>query len=171
MKKAFSLLELIISLAIISILIVILSSFFKVNFKTLSSSFYREKEYKDACTAMLYIDTNIRRSKKIEAMNNDQCNFYFYKTKSDENETKSDKKKFSESKCYFYQKDGFLRINGDNLATGPGGTSNNISRIKDVKLILDEENKIIRIYLKSSRGNFNFETAIDVGDKLWKRPL
>lgn len=166
MKKAFSLLELIISLAIISILIVILSSFFKVNFKTLSTSFSREKEYKDACTAMLYMDTNIRRSTKIEARDNDQCNFYFYKSKSVENETKSDEKKPSKTKCYFYQKDGFLRIYGDNLATGPGGTPNNISRVKDVRLILDEENKIIRIYLKSSRGNFNFETAIDVGDKL-----
>ncbi|WP_296128937.1 prepilin-type N-terminal cleavage/methylation domain-containing protein [uncultured Anaerococcus sp.] len=166
MKKAFSLLELIISLAIISILIVILSSFFKVNFKTLSTSFSREKEYKDACTAMLYMDTNIRRSTKIEARDNDQCNFYFYKSKSVENETKSEEKKPSKTKCYFYQKDGFLRIYGDNLATGPGGTPNNISRVKDVRLILDEENKIIRIYLKSSRGNFNFETAIDVGDKL-----
>lgn len=159
MKKAFSLLELIISLAIISILIVVLSSFFKVNFKILSTSFSREKEYKEACTAMLYMDTNIRRSTKIEARDNDQCNFYFYKSKSEEENS-------PKTKCYIYQKDGFLRIYGDNLATGPGGTPNNISRVKDVRLILDEENKIIRIYLKSSRGNFNFETAIDVGDKL-----
>ena len=164
MKKAFSLLELVIGLAIISILIIILSSFFKVNFKILSSSFSREKEYKDACTAMLYIDTNIRKSRVVEFRDNNECNFYFYKTNSDDDNS-------SKTKCYFYVGAGFLRINGDNLATGSGGTSNNISKIQEVRLVLDEKSKIIRVYLKSYKGNFNFETAIDVGDKLWKKPL
>ncbi len=147
MKKAFSLLELIISLAIISILVVILSSFFKVNFNILSSSITREAEYKEACTAMLYVDTNIRMSKKIETRDNEVCNFYFYKTNRDG----------KDSKCYFYRDNKFLKINR--------------AKIKDIKLVLDEDSKLIRVYIRSLRGNFNFETAIDVGDKLWKKPL
>lgn len=156
MKKAFSLLELIISLAIISILIVILSSFFKVNFKILSSSFSRETEYKEACTAMLYIDTNIRMSKKIEARDDEECNFYFYKTNIDG----------SDSKSYFDCDNKFLKIKRDNLSTVAKDIPNKIARISDIKLVLDEDKKLIRIYLKSSKENFNFETAIDVGDKL-----
>lgn len=161
MKKAFSLLELIISLAIISILVVILSSFFKVNFNILSSSITREAEYKEACTAMLYVDTNIRRSKKIETRDNEVCNFYFYKTNMDG----------IDSKCYFYRDNKFLKINRDNLSTDASGRDNNIAKIKEIKLVLDEDSKLIRVYIRSLRGNFNFETAIDVGDKLWKKPL
>ena len=161
MKKAFSLLELIISLAIISILVVILSSFFKVNFNILSSSITREAEYKEACTAMLYVDTNIRRSKKIEIRDNEVCNFYFYKTNRDG----------KDSKCYFYRDNKFLKINRDNLSTDASGRDNNIAKIKEIKLVLDEDSKLIRVYIRSLRGNFNFETAIDVGDKLWKKPL
>lgn len=162
MKKGFSLIELIISLAIISFLVLVLSNLFSLNINTLNRSYSDEKEYKEAYTGLAFIDTTIRMSHEIKKENHGDSNFtgYIY---NDLNK---------ETSFYFYSKNGFLYIHRSDVAKDSYGKANRISECGEIKLDYDEASKLIKIELSSKNDKYNFETAIYVGDKkLWKRPL
>lgn len=161
MKKAFSLIELIISLAIISFLILVLSNIFSLNINTLNKSYEDENEYKEAYTAMGYIDTTLRRSHRIVKAENQDSNFVGHIVRENGDD----------SSFYFFVKDGFLYIHSSNLNTISSKTNNKISRLKSVKLAYDEEEKVIKIKLVSKNGTYRLESAVFVGDKLWKKIL
>lgn len=161
MKKGFSLIELIISLAIISFLVLILSNLFSFNINTLNRSYEDEKEYKQAYTAMTFIDTTIRYSYKVEKADHCDSNFTAYILR--------DKKNISS--FYFYHDNGFLLINRSDLSKDSDGKANRISECGDVRLIYDEVSKTIKVNLTSKNSKYKFETSIYVGDKLWKRLL
>ncbi|MGO3018088.1 MAG: PulJ/GspJ family protein [Anaerococcus sp.] len=74
-KKAFTLLELVVSLAIISILVFIISSMLTVNFKISNKIYKADKNYKEAVNAMLYIENIVREADKIEQIDDNTCNF------------------------------------------------------------------------------------------------
>ncbi len=159
MKKAFSLIELIISLAIISFLILVLSNIFSLNINTLNKSYKDENEYKEAYTAMAYIDTTLRRSHRIVKSENQDSNFVGHIVRENGDD----------SRFYFFVKDGFLYLHSSNLNTGDSSTSNKISGCKSVNLNYDEDKKVITIKLVSKNGTYRFESAVFVGDKLWKK--
>ena len=159
MKKGFSLIELIISLAIISFLVLVLSNFFSFNINILNKSYKDENEYKEAYTAMAYIDKTIRTSHKIEAKRHFNSNFTGYII-GDDNPVSS---------YYFYTSDGFLYIYRANALVSSTGASNRISECGLIDLNYDPTSKIIKVKLTSRKGTYKFETAIYVGDKLWKK--
>lgn len=161
MKKGFSLIELVISLAIISFLALILSNLFSLNINILNKSYRDEKEYKEAYTTMAYIDTTIRRSHKIEIDNHENSNFTGY--------IMVDGKDISS--FYFYSKDGFLYIKRSSVHKDSKGTSNKICECGDLDLFYNLNEEIIDIRIKSKNGTYTFESAVYVGDKLWKRLL
>ena len=161
MKKGFSLIELVISLAIISFLVLILSNLFSLNINILNKSYNDEKEYKEAYTAMAYIDTTIRRSHKIEIDNHENSNFTGY--------IMVDDKKISS--FYFYTKDGFLYIKRSDISKDSDGKANRICECGDLDLSYDPSEEIIDMRIKSKNGAYTFKSAIYVGDKLWKRLL
>lgn len=161
MKKGFSLIELVISLAIISFLVLILSNLFSLNINILNKSYSDEKDYKEAYTAMAYIDTTIRRSHKIEIDNHENSNFTGY--------IMVDDKKISS--FYFYTKDRFLYINRSDISKDSDGKANRICECGDLDLSYDPSEEIIDMRIKSKNGAYTFKSAIYVGDKLWKRLL
>lgn len=161
MKKGFSLIELVISLAIISFLVLILSNLFSLNINILNKSYSDEKDYKEAYTAMAYIDTTIRRSHKIEIDNHENSNFTGYIMN----------KSGTESSFYFYSKDGFLYIKRSNINKDSDGTSNKICECGDLDLSYDPSEEVIDMRIKSKNGTYTFKSAVYVGDSLWKKPL
>lgn len=165
-KKAFSLIELLVSLAIISFLILVLSNIFSLNINILNKSYKEENEYKEAYTAMAYIDTTIRNSHKIIKEETRDSNFkgYIYRKKSED-------KKTYESLYYFFAENGFLYMYNSNLSTISGGRPNIISTCNSVNLFYDESKEVITIKLISKYGTYTLESAVFVGDKLWKKPL
>lgn len=166
-KKGFSLIELIISLAIISFLVLVLSNLFSININTLNRSYVDEKEYKEAYTGLAFIDTTIRMSHKIEVAANKDSNFNAFIYRYDKNNNV-----YREMRYNFYSKDGFLYVHSSDESKDSNGTPNKISECGSINLQYDEMTKIIKINLTSKNGKYNFETAIYVGDKkLWKRLL
>lgn len=160
MKKGFSIIELIISLAIISFIVLVLSNLFSLNINILNRFYSDEKEYKEAYTAMAYMDNTLRMSHKIEVAANNDSNFnaFIYRY----NKNSSDYREM----CYnFYSKDGFLYIHSSDESKDSNGTPNKISECGPINLQYDEMTKIIKINLTSKNGKYNFETAIYVGDK------
>lgn len=160
-KKGFSLIELIISLAIISFLVLVLSNLFSISINTLNRSYVEEKEYKEAYTGLAFIDTTIRMSHKIEKEDHGDSNFTGNIFKGTDNVVS----------FYFYSKDGFLCIHRSDISKDTNGQANRISECGDINLYYDENSKIIRVELYSKNSKYKLETAIYVGDKLWKRPL
>lgn len=155
MKKGFSLIELVISLAIISFLVLILSNLFSLNINILNKSYNDEKEYKEAYTAMAYIDTTIRRSHKIEIDNHENSNFTGY--------IMVDDKKISS--FYFYTKDGFLYIKRSDISKDSDGKANRICECGDLDLSYNPSEEIIDMRIESKNGTYTFKSAVYVGDK------
>lgn len=160
-KKAFSLIELIVSLAIISFLILVLSNIFSLNINILNKSYQEENEYKEAYTAMAYMDATIRQSHRIVKAESQDSNFIGHIVRNSGDD----------SSYYFFAKDGFLYIHGDNLNTTSDGKPNKISECDSVNLFYDEDKKVITIKLVSKYQTYTLESAIYVGDKLWKKSL
>jgi len=161
MKKGFSLIELVISLAIVSFLVLILSNLFSLNINFLNKSYKDEKDYKETYTAMVYIDTILRKSHEIKEDNHKDTNFTGFLMANGNKEVS----------YYFYSKNGFLYIYRSDLAKVSSGKDYIISECGDIDLVYDPDNKIINISLTSKNGAYNFESAVFVGDKLWKKPL
>ena len=162
-KKAFSLLELIVSLAIISLLFIILSNLFSFNIKLLADNYKKEKEYKEAYTAILYIDTTIRSSYLIE-----EKNFDGYSNLVGEVKTKDG---FRSRYSFTIKDDGknsFLYINRDNLDRGGSDRegSNKIGKCKNLRINYDKNKSLVKIYLESSNGLYKFQTSIYLGERL-----
>lgn len=155
MKKAFSLIELLVSLAIVSFLILVLSNIFSLNINILNQSYKEENEYKEAYTAMAYIDTTIRRSHKIVMDTTRDSNFKGHIYRED-----------NESIYYFFAEDGFLYIYSSNLDKDSEGNKNKISGCGSVNLNYDVSKEVITIKLVSKYGTYTLESAVFVGDKL-----
>lgn len=88
MKKGFTLIELIVSIAIASLLIGALSMVFSLNVGFLNKEYIDEKEYKNASHAALYIEDKIRRAQKIVKTDGDNCNFILYISAYEQNRNK-----------------------------------------------------------------------------------
>lgn len=142
MKKAFTLLELIISLAIVSLLVILINSIFVMNFKISNKIIIDNDSYKESTNTMLYIENKIRRADKIEIRDEDNpvCNFVIY---------------IGNSKYYFYKGlDNKILIKTKNENTG----SNWIGKAKDMKLTYDNKDKV-SLWLEGINGEI-YKTSI-----------
>lgn len=161
-KKAFSLIELIISLAIISFLILVLSNIFSLNINTLNRSYKEENEYKEAYTAMAYMDATIRQSHRIVKAEGKDSNFIGHIVRNSGDDVS----------YYFFAEDGFLYIHSSNLnKTSSKSPNNKISECDSVKLFYDEDKKVITIELVSKYQTYTLVSAIYTGDKLWEKKI
>lgn len=160
-KKAFSLIELIVSLAIISFLILVLSNIFSLNINILNKSYQEENEYKEAYTAMAYMDATIRSSHRIVKADSQDSNFIGHIVRNSGDDVA----------YYFFVKDGFLYIHGENLNSDSDGRPNIISECNSVNLFYDEYKNLITIKLVSKYQTYTLESAIYVGDKLWEKKI
>lgn len=162
-KRAFSLLELIVSLAIISLLFIILSNLFSFNIKLLADNYKKEKEYKEAYTAILYIDTIIRSSYLIE-----EKDFDGYSNLVGEVKTKDGLRSRYTFTIKNDGKNSFLYINRDNLDKGGSDRDvpNKIGKCKNLRINYDKNNSLVKIFLESSSGLYKFQTSIYLGERL-----
>lgn len=156
MKKGYSLIELVISLAIISFLILIVSNLFSLNINTLNRSYEDEKEYKEALTSMTYIDNTIRRSHKVFESENKDSNFEGYILAN----------KGYVVNYYFYEENGYLYINRSNISKSSYGRPNMISGCGDLYINYDKDKDLVFIRVLSKNGTYSFESVVHVGGKL-----
>src|SRR5690625_347326 len=128
-RKAFTLLELICSLAIISILILLINNIVFVNFKISDESYKNEMEFKDSTSCMLYIENIIRKADRIEKTNN-ESNFTAY--------IKNNNKSYSSYSFELDKNTLYVRIN--NLENeGDGESKIPIGKCEFAKIIYIED--------------------------------
>lgn len=143
-KKAFTLLELIVSLAIISILVFIISSMLTVNFKISNKIYKSDKNYKEAVNAMLYIENVVREAEKIEKIDDDTCNFRAH--------LRGSKYKF------IMEKHNKLKVEIE----GKNGTGTNwIALVNDIMLNYDGEDEVF-LWIEGLDGEI-YQTRIIIG--------
>lgn len=164
MKKGFTLIELIVSIAIASLLIGALSMVFSLNVGFLNKEYIDEKEYKNASHAALYIEDKIRRAHKIVKSEGDNCNFILYIS-----EYEQGRNKFVESVYRFSLEKGNVLYayiyNTDKFSERDGKVR--ICEIDDLYLYYnddDEANKYIEMRIDSSTNSI--KTFINLGRRL-----
>lgn len=164
MKKGFTLIELVVSIAIASLLIGALSMVFSLNVGFLNKEYIDEKEYKNASHAALYIEDKVRRAHRIVKTDEDNCNFILYIS-----EYKKSRDKFVESAYRFsLEKENVLYAyiyNTEEFSEREGKVR--ICDIDDLYLYYnddDEDNKYIEIRVNSS--NTSIKTFINLGRRL-----
>lgn len=147
-KKAFTLLELIVSLAIISVLVLIISSMISLNFKVSSRIFKEDRSYKEACNAMLYVENIVREAEEIEEIDDPVCNF------------KALMGGGSVYSFYFIEDEKKLMVDID----GKKGQGNNwIGMINDMILTYDGDEKVL-IWMEGLDGEI-YQTSINIGER------
>lgn len=164
MKKGFALIELLVSIAIASLLIGALSMVFSLNVGFLNKEYIDEKDYKNASHAALYIEDKIRRAHKIVKTEDDNCNFTLYIS-----EYEQSRHKFVESAYRFSLENGNVLYayiyNTDKFSEREGKVR--ICEIDDLYLYYndeDEDNKYIEMNIDSS--STSIKTFINLGRRL-----
>lgn len=170
-KKGFTLVELLASIAIISLLIVVTSAIFSINIKASKNAYENEVNYKETVVAMMYIENVIRGSHKIELIEDTvETNFKAYIL--DENSNKISSVYFKTSKS----SDGnnYLMAVRDNISKTTDDISDStiksgtirIAKCKDLYVKYDLSNDIATIILNKNDRKLRFESKIYLGDRL-----
>lgn len=160
MKKAFSLIELVLSLLIVSILALVLSNIFSFNLGFLKNTQAKEREYKDLCTSMMYIENTIRGADKIDPSYFESKAYARKNIPMGELTEGKDKKVFN-----FHVENNKLYIRRRNEETIRYGLSPNaIANISSLDFSLDAS--LLTIRLVSENGTYELTTMLDLGGKL-----
>ncbi|MDD7306396.1 MAG: type II secretion system protein [Peptoniphilaceae bacterium] len=146
-KAAFTLLELIVSLAIVSMLVFLISSMIGLNYKISNAIFKDDKSYKESINAMLYVENVVREADKIEITDDTTCNFIA---------------SLKGSKYWFYyDKDSKklkVKINGSK-----GEGYNWIGTINDMILTYDGDKEVF-LWMEAVNGEI-YQTRINIGER------
>lgn len=147
-KKAFTLLELIISIAIVSILVFIISSIIGLNFKVSTKIYKEDKSYKEVINAMAYVENVVRGAEKLEKIDDPVCNF---------------RAKYSNSTYHFYldQKEQKLKVEID----GSKGQGHNLIGSIDDMILTYDGKKEVYLWMRGIDGD-ELETKINIGARL-----
>ena len=162
-KRGFTLIELILSLAIASIIILVISTIISVNSKVLKDTYDNEIGYKESSINILYINNVIEAAYKIEMLeDNGMRNFKAYVFSSDKKEI---------STYEFYTKNkgskSYLSAYIDNLTnSSEKGTYVNLGKCDDFYCDYDPQKELIRIIVNRSSPIKRYETSIFVGNKI-----
>lgn len=174
-KRGFTLIELLASLAIISVLILVVSSLFSIAINLTGRSYENELDYKEYSYACLYVDNIVRSAYKIDLLDepNDVTNFVAYvknPNKAGHFDTyvfdlkeKSD----GSGELVVYMNN----ISKDNRDTdiisqnGKNHSPSKISKCQSAKITYEEGN-IIHIIINENSQKFRYESKIYLGNRL-----
>ena len=168
-KRGFTLIELIVTIAIISLLSIVLTSIFSLNLAQTNKAYIDEKDYKQSLNASMYIENKVRSAYKIEKIEGaDNCNFYIYIVNNDRD--------LSVSRYNFISKD----LEGEKILYARIENLNNytdrnakvkIGVIKDLNLYYDDLYNRVDININQNDPASSINTSINLGERLWKRDL
>ena len=179
-KRGFTLIELLASLAIISVLILVVSSLFSISINLTGKSYENELDYKEYSYACLYVDNIVRSAYKIDLLDepNGVTNFVAYVKNPNEGG------QFDTYVFDFKQNshsNGELVVYMNNISTensdtniisqnGKNHSPSKISKCQSAKITYEEGN-IIHILINENSQKFRYESKIYLGNRLWKRHL
>ena len=162
-KTGFTLIELLASLAIVSILAVIISIIFSLSLKTIDSSYKEEISYKESSYSMLYIENIIRSAYKFEIIeDNDQSNFKAYVVNENSSDifTSEFKVKNIDGINYLYEYHNVIS-NGSR-----SGKWQRIGRCDSLFLYYDQLEGTVHIILNENSPTDRYESIIYLGERL-----
>lgn len=163
-RRGFTLIELVVSLAIASLLVAVISMIFSLNLNFTNKAYLDEKSYKQASQAALYIEDKIRRAYKITKNNSSGDDFTLYISSYN-----PDKKKYEESSYKFSLEDKVLYAEISNMEKF--SERNGKIRICELDHLdlryddSDENNKYVEMIVEDKAKNSRIETYINLGER------
>lgn len=166
-KPAFTLIELIVALAIVSLLVAAISMILSLNLSFTNKAYLDEKSYKQASHAALYIEDKVRRAYKIEKNDLSGDKFTLYISSYNK-----DKRAFEESTYKFFLDNKVLYALVSNLDTpSDKGGEVRICELEYLSLKYDKKNQYVEIIVEGKSKNSRIETCINLGEREWKGAL
>lgn len=169
-KPAFTLIELIVALAIVSLLVAAISMILSLNLSLTNKAYLDEKSYKQASHAALYIEDKVRRAYKIEKNDLSGDKFTLYISSYNKN-----KRAFEESTYKFFLKNKVLYAKVSNLDTSSDkGGELRICELEYLSLRYDDrdkKNQYVEMRVGGKSKNSIIETYINLGEREWKEAL
>lgn len=163
-KRGFTLIELIASLAIISLLVLVGSQILSLSLDVSRKSYEDELAYKEATYGMLYIENIIRSAYKIEVDESyPDSNFKVYLRKDKNDDVTSHRF------CILRAKDGnnYLTDNTNNISKSSDKDGDmRISKIETLYLNYDQKDKTVHIILNHDSQKNRIESFIYLGNRL-----
>lgn len=174
-KRGFTLIELLASLAIISVLILVVSSLFSIAVNLTGRSYEDELDYKEYSYACLFVDNIVRSAYKIDLLDkpNEVTNFIAY-VKNPNTGNQFDTYVFD----FRQNSDGsgelvvyMNNISTDNSDTniisqnGKNHSPSKISKCQSAKITYEEGNTI-HILINENSQKFRYESKIYLGNRL-----
>lgn len=160
-KPAFTLIELIVALAIVSLLVAAISMILSLNLSFTNKAYLDEKSYKQASHAALYIEDKVRRAYKIEKNDLSGDKFTLYISSYNK-----DKRAFEESTYKFFLKKKVLYALVSNLDTpSDKGGEVRICELEYLYLHHDKKNQYVEIIVEGKSKNSRIETCINLGER------
>lgn len=168
-KRGFTLLELILSLAIASILILTLSLVLGSSLKINKQLFANELTYKDSIQAMAYMENMINKAYKIEEVTdfNNECNFKLYVIDAPESSGPSVMKTYRfRSHLSAEDKKTYFSVEVSNQLNNSRSGKFRVARCDKFKAHLDKKSKTVKIIINPDSPQNRYESLIYVGNKL-----
>ncbi|WP_044565504.1 prepilin-type N-terminal cleavage/methylation domain-containing protein [Anaerococcus provencensis] len=174
-KRGFTLIELLASLAIISVLILVVSSLFSIAINLTGKSYENELDYKEYSYACLYVDNIVRSAYKIDLLDepNDVTNFVAY-VKNPNNaghfdtyvfDLKENSDGSGELVAYMTNISTYSSPTDAIRQNGGNRISSKISKCQSAKITYEEGN-IIHIIINENSQKFRYESKIYLGNRL-----
>ncbi|WP_099320354.1 prepilin-type N-terminal cleavage/methylation domain-containing protein [Anaerococcus sp. Marseille-P3625] len=161
-KNGFTLIELLASLAIVSIIAIVITSIFSISFKSIDNSFEEEITYKESTFCMLYIENIVRSAYSLEIIEgNEENNLKAYVV--------SDSGEIISSKFRIKNREGtnYLEEYHDNLSNkSEKGAWIKIGICQNLYLNYNPNKKSVHIILNDDSASDRYESIIYVGDRL-----
>lgn len=169
-KPAFTLIELIVALAIVSLLVAAISMILSLNLSFTNKAYLDEKSYKQASHAALYIEDKVRRAYKIEKNDLSGDDFTLHISSYNKN-----RRAFEESTYKFFLDNKVLYAQVSNLDTSSDkGGKLRICELEYLRLHYDDrdkKNQYVEIIVEGKSKNSRIETYINLGEREWKGAL
>lgn len=169
-KPAFTLIELIVALAIVSLLVAAISMILSLNLSFTNKAYLDEKSYKQASHAALYIEDKVRRAYKIEKNDLSGDKFTLYISSYNK-----DRRAFEESTYKFILEGKVLYAQVSNLDTpSDKGGKFRICELEYLSLRYDDtdkKNQYVEMIVGGKSKNSRIETYINLGEREWKGAL
>lgn len=152
-KKAFTLIELIVSLAIVSVLVLLINAMMTLNFKSSSKVYQDDFSYKEAMNAVLLIENIVRQAEEIRPNHDIHENYCNFTTKF-----KNSEGKFVDYVFYVEDQNLKARVNKGK------GTDLFFGYVDDIKLKFDGKSGVDILVI--GLDGESYKSYIDIGDRI-----